>query len=591
MTMDVSTETDQPLRFGSFELDVRSRELRKGTTAVRLQEQPFEILRMMLERPGLVVTRSELRQRLWPGGTFVDFEHSLNAAVKRLRAALGDDAENPRFVETLPRRGYRFIAPLEEPPGESSEPVGVTPRIRLAVLPFADLSGDSQEYFTDGLTEEMIAQLGRLCRGRIGVIARGSSMLFKGTTQRAREIGRALRAEYLLEGGVRREADRVRITARLVETSGETHLWAETYERHMTDCLSVQADVAERIARSLALELMPDEVPTAAGASTSASAYQEYLKGRYHWNRSDDAGDVAREEAIARALSSFTAALEIDPRFAPAHAMAARMHVARAEHYLETPRRALEAARAAAKRALDLEPGLPEAHLAVGEVRRLLEWDWRGAEAAYSQAIALNPSQENAHRRYGMLLAVLSRTVEAVREAERACELDPLCLVVGTTAAWVRYVAGDYEAAIERCRRVLDLDPRHLSAQRLMGAAYLQAGRTRDALDAFEVRHQALERDPVTLSWLAHARAVTGGRSAAQDLLAILQRLDGSRYLPHYHLAIAYAGLGDVEAAFVALEQATVDCDPALAHVAVEPRFGPIRSDPRYARLVNLLGL
>ena len=236
---------------------MRSRELRKGKTSVRLQEQPFEILRMMLERAGLVITREELQRRLWPGGTCVDFEHSLNAAVKRLRAALGDDADNPRFVETLPRRGYRFIGAFDTGAAESDAAQGVVPRLRIAVLPFTCLDDTGPEYFTDGLTEEMIAQLGQLYRGRIGVIARWSSMVFKGTTQRAREIGQALRADYLLEGSVRREGDRVRITARLVESSSETHLWAETYDRDLTDCLSVQVDVATRIAQSLTVELAP----------------------------------------------------------------------------------------------------------------------------------------------------------------------------------------------------------------------------------------------------------------------------------------------------------------------------------------------
>src|SRR5687768_5599485 len=274
--------TPQILRFGNFELDVRSRELRGSGACVRLQEQPLEILRLMLERPGAVVTRDELRRRLWPEGTFVDFEHSLNAAVKRLRAALGDDADHPRFVETLPRRGYRFIGAMEAG-GADKVGEGVP---RVAVLPFSNLSEEgSQEYFTDGLTEEMIAQLGQRCRGRLGVIARWSSMVFKGSTQRSREIGQALRAQYLLEGSVRREGDRVRVTASLVETASETHLWSETYERHLTDCLQVQSDIAARIAESLTLELVTENAaPRSRSAATSASAYQEYLKGRYHWN-------------------------------------------------------------------------------------------------------------------------------------------------------------------------------------------------------------------------------------------------------------------------------------------------------------------
>ena len=258
------------MKFGSFELDVRLREFRAGSIRVRLQEQPFEILRLMLERPGDVVTREELRQRLWPAGTYVDFEHSLNAAVKRLRAALGDDAENPRFVETLPRRGYRFIARLDTAPAPASAPAKPV-RPRLAVLPFANLSEDpAQEYFSDGLTEEMILQLGSVSGGRVGVLARWSSMVFKGTTRRAREIGDALGADYLVEGSVRREGDRVRITARLVEAASETQLWSEAYERELTDCLVVQTDVAARIARSLATELSP---PAERHAPCDAAAY------------------------------------------------------------------------------------------------------------------------------------------------------------------------------------------------------------------------------------------------------------------------------------------------------------------------------
>ena len=583
--MDALMDADGTLRFGSFELDVRSRELRTGTATVRLQEQPFEILRMMLERPGALVTRDELRQRLWPDGTFVDFEHSLNAAVKRLRAALGDDADNPKFVETLPRRGYRFIAAMD---AEGADKAGeAVPRV--AVLPFSNLSeGGAQEYFTDGLTEEMISQLGQRCRGRLGVIARWSSMVFKGSTQRSREIGQALRAHYLLEGSVRREGERVRVTASLVETASETHLWSETYERHLTDCLQVQSDIAARIAESLALELVDDEPPPRLRrAAASASAYQEYLKGRYHWNH----WLMPTDEGIEYALASFNEALRIDPHFAPAYASLARAQIARAVHYREQPRHALEAARAAAKRSLELEPELFEGHLALADVRRMLEWDWRGAETAYVQAIALNPSQENAHRAYAAMLIALARPAEAIRESERACELDPLCLVVNTNAAWVRYLAGDYAAALDRCQRTAELDPQYLPARRMIGTVFLQSGKTDDAIRVLEAAYAEARQDPVLASSLAYAKAVAGDRAGAMALLEEIRRLDRKRYLPPYQLALVHIGLDDADRAFAALEQATVDADPALGNLAVDPRIQPLRSDPRYARLVDLLGL
>jgi TolB-like protein/lipoprotein NlpI len=578
----MNTEHDR-LRFGSFELDVHSRELCTGTTRVRLQDQPFEILRLMLERPGLVVTRDELRDRLWPQGTFVDFEHSLNAAIKRLRAALGDDADNPRYVETLPRRGYRFIGAVDE---EGTGGPGHAPgqRVRMAVLPFTHV-GSEQEYFTDGLTEEMIAQLGRLCRGRIGVIARQSSMAFKGTTRPARDIGQALRADYLLEGSVRREGDRVRITARLVETAGETNLWVDSYERELNDCLSVQTDVAARIAQSLAMELAPERPPAGREArSPNAAAYNAYLKARYLWNKPGDSG---ADEAIG----FFEQATAADPSYAAAYAGLARAQVTRAEYYHERPRLALEKARVAAERALQIDPLLSDAHVALGDVRRMLQWDTRAARAAYSQAIALNPSHEAAHRAYAVMLASLGRYAQAVREADRACELDPLCLLVNTHAAWVRFAAGDYGAVIEQCRHTLEMDARYAAARRLLGAAYLQAGQEKEAMQTLEFAAQASEGDPIALAWLVHARAVLGDRAAAAGLLTKLERMSRQRYVPPFHVALAHIGLGETDAAFDALARAAEDRDPLLPNVAVDPRFAPLRGDGRYNDLRAQLGL
>ena len=307
--METSANARAPLRFAGFELDLQSRELRTTTGFIRLQQQPFAVLQMMLERPGEVVSRDELRRRLWPDGTFVDFEHSLNAAVKRLRSALGDDADRPRFVETLSRRGYRFIAKLDNDAEHTGcvEPCNRR-GVRLVVLPFTNLSDDpAQDYFSDGLTEELIAQLGVTCRGRIGVIARCSSGAFKGMSMRAREIGQMLRAACLLEGSVRCDGNSLRITARLIESASETQLWCESYTRKLSNCLnmtsgslSIQTDVASHIAQSLALELMPSVVAPALSPALDAVAYESYLNERYHrcsWGeKGPDYRSISRRE-------------------------------------------------------------------------------------------------------------------------------------------------------------------------------------------------------------------------------------------------------------------------------------------------------
>jgi TolB-like protein/DNA-binding winged helix-turn-helix (wHTH) protein/Flp pilus assembly protein TadD len=575
-------DAERLLHFESFELDVRSRELRKGKNRIRLQEQPFEILRLMLERPGDVVTREELARRLWPEGTFVDFEHSLNAAVKRLRAALGDDADNPRFVETLPRRGYRFIAALGGGATIAMAPITPDYKARLAVMPFANLSGDSsQEYFSDGLTEEMFLQLGRLGRGRIGVISRSSSNLFRGSARRAREIGEMLRADYLLEGSVRREADRVRITAQLVETSTESHLWTDVYERNLTDCLSVQAEVAARIAQSLAVELLPEQPVQ---PSTDAAAYQTYLKGRYYWNLPGDQG-------FEQAIVYFGQACAADPNFAAAHADLARTHTGQAEYYNVVPRVALETARPIAERSLQLDPHLSHAHMAVANIRAMLDWDWDAAEAGFRQAITLNPSSNGAHRWYGLLLAGLGKSSEAVREAQRARELDPLCLVVGTSAAWTQFMAGDYEGAIDTCRDVMDMEPHFTPGWRVLGASLIQMGREAEGVAELEAAAANAPADPVLLAWLAHAKAIRGECGVARTILDALHRQRQQLYVPAFHLALAHVGLGQHDEAFGLLDEACEERDPALVNLVGDPRFDAIRRDARFAKLSSRLRL
>jgi TolB-like protein/Tfp pilus assembly protein PilF len=576
----------QAVRFDDYEVDLGTRELRKAGVRVRLQEQPFQILAMLLARRGGVVTRDEIRDRLWPDGTFVDFEHSVNAAIKRLRAALGDTAGSPRYVETLPRRGYRFVAPVtgaENEKTSSKEQHAAPPehRRRLVVLPFTNLSGDAQDYFSDGLTEEMIAQVGRRCANHIGVLARTSSMLYKNVARAAGDIGEALHADYLVEGSVRRDGDRVRITAQLIETRSETHLWADSYDRDLADCLAVQTDVASQIAHALTLELLPRQA-TAVSGTRDAAAYQAFLRGRFHWNK---AGAAGLDEAIAY----YDQALSLDPGFGGAYSARARARVSLCDYHMVDPREALEKARADAKRALELDPSDSEAHVAMGEVARVLDWNWPGAEASYRAALAANPNSEAACRYYGLFLVARGRA-QATAMADRACDLDPLCLVVNTAAASVDYFRGDFEAALARCRHTLTLNPTFGIARRRMAATLAALGRHTQALEEFELVSPT-RLDPVSRAWMGHTLAVSGNRAAAIALAnSLVHPADGSR-VPSYDLAILYTALGDTDAAFRHLTRAFESRDTALDTMNVEPRFAPLRGDGRFLGMVERLGL
>ena len=579
-------------RFGRFALDLRARELEKDGVRIRLQDQPFDVLVMLLEQPGEVLTRDELRRQLWPDGTFVDFEHGLNAAVKRLRATIGDRADSPRFIETLHRRGYRFISPVEriEPEPEArAGPAGAGgwfgEKPRLAVLPFKDLGGveDAHPYFSEGLTEEMITELGRSCASRLAVAARYSSMLVQRNARTIRSIGQILRADYILEGSVRREQNRVRITAQLVETRGESQVWADTYERELCDCFLVQADVATRIAHALSLELLPESRKALGNGTHHLAAHQAYLKGLYHWNSTADDG-------LVQAVWYYEQALTLDPEFASAHSALGRAHVCAANWYVTGPRPAFEAARAAAVRALQLDHTDSDAHVTLAEVEKSANRDWARAEEAYRLALSFNPSNEGAHRLYGLFLAARKRPAEAALAAERACELDPLCLVVHTSAAWVSYLSGSHDEAVQRCRHTLDMDAQFVSARQILAAALFQLGRTDEAIAELE-DIVARRPDAVSLTWLAHMTGTRGDKSRATSLLQDLRAVAANRYASAYHLALAHTGLGHVDDAIALLSTAGDECDPALVNLAVEPRFEALRADPRYRRLVDRLGL
>jgi TolB-like protein/tetratricopeptide (TPR) repeat protein len=579
--VDGPTATPGVIRFGPFELDVASRELRKGDVRLRLQDQPFEILRMMLERPGEVVTREELRQRLWPKGTFVDFEHSLNTAVKRLRAALGDDADRPRFVETLPRRGYRFIAALADRDPSEVE-TGTRPTIvRLAVLPFASLSEDrSQEFFSDGLTEELIAQLGRVCRDRIAVIANRSSMVFKGTSQPVRDIAQSLRADYLLEGSVRRDRMRVRITVRLIEAATETELWADTHDRTIDDWLSVQADVATHVAQSLMVELT--QLPQA--FVPNHRAQELYLKARSLWA-------LPGGEGLGEGLRCLDEAVRIEPGFAAGHGLLARLHIDAAERYRSVPRHALDAARDAAVRAIAQDAGNGDARVALADVFRLANFDWSRARRLYRDVLASNPSTEVAYRGYAVVRTLQGKHDLAIKAADLARELDPLSITSTVAVAWTRYLAGRHNEVIEVCGRTLATAPTHVPVVRLLALARAELGDGDTAVIELERAIAQVGPDPSLVSTLGHLYGSLGRQAEAIAQLTALQRFERDRYVSRYLLALVHLGIGRIDDAFDALDRALIDRDPLVAHVGLDPRCAPLRTDFRFVRLLDAMSL
>jgi serine/threonine-protein kinase len=399
-----------------------------------------------------------------------------------------------------------------------------------------------------------------------------------------REIAGALHAHFMVEGSVRTDGGRMRITAQLIEAQGETQLWADSFERPLSDCLLVQADVATRIVRAVAVELLPDRAPTPSSGTRNLDAYQAFLKGRYYWQRPG-------EDGLRECLTFYQQALTLDPHFGDAHGALARATVAAAEYYIQEPRKAFDSAELAASRALAIDPAQSEAYTALAEIRRARDWNWDGAEDAFRRALAINPSNEGARRLYGVFLASRGQTSQAVAMTDIACELDPLCLVSNTGAAWVRFITGDYGWVIDRCRHTIDMAADFPAPHRLLAAAMLQMGDVAGSVSYLDSAPAVVRQEPTTIAWLAHAVAVSGDTARAKSLLCQLEETSRSRYVSPYHRAIGWAGLGNADTAFTLLARACDDRDPSLMHLVSEPRFNVLRSDARYRALTQRIGL
>ncbi len=563
-------------RFGVFEFDARTGELRKRGTLVRIQDKPLQILVLLLERPGDMVTRDVLRQNLWQADTFVDFDHGLNTAINKLREAIGDSAENPKYIQTVPRRGYRFIAPVQQL--RSVPSVDAAPAMRklmLAVLPLINLTGIAEEeFFVDGMTEELITQLAGLNPARLGVIARTSMMRYKATSKSIKEIGRDLGVEYIVEGSMRRADGRVRITAQLIQASDQTHIWAQSYEREMSSILALQREVAQMIAMRVHVQLTPARA--AATRTVAPQAYELYLKGRYYLNR---ANPYDHEKALAH----FQQAAEEDPLYAPAYAGIADTFVFQA-FYQGLPRKLALQAREAAHRAIELDPDLANAHTSLAIIKALNDWDWAGADAGFLRAINLEPGSSNVHRAYSEFLSLMGRCEQALVEARHARELDPFSGNANYDLAFAMFNARQYDEAIRQLHKVLELDPNCFPAHVGLAHIYALQSRYEEALAEFA----QVGMRPELVAWI-HALA---GRNeqARKTLREALEVKEGPGVSPLI-LSLVYYLLGERDEAFRYLEQGYEQRDWLMIGLQAFPPFDPMRSDPRVAHFCRRIGL
>jgi TolB-like protein/Flp pilus assembly protein TadD len=462
-------------------------------------------------------------------------------------------------------------------------------RLTLAVLPFDNLSGDAdQEYLSDGLTEEMITQLGRLEPDRLRVLARSSTWKYKRAARDIGQLRRELGADYVLEGSLRRAGERVRVTAQLVQVDDQSQVWAETYERDLRDVLVVQSEVAEAVARAIAVTLTPDaQARLARRRPIHAEAYQDYLRGRFFGNRRTAA-------ALKQALGYFQKAITADPGYAPAYSGLADSYWSLGASSIVgglPPRQAMPEAKAAALKALQIDPTLAEAHTSLAMVHLLYEWDLAACEREVRRALELDPNYTAAHHWYSHCLLPLGRTEESLAESKRALELEPLHLVVGVHLGWHYLYARQYDQAIEQFRKTLELDPAFPQAQRYAAWAYLQKGMHPEAIAALRAALDSLGRDPEIEGELGHALAVAGRRTEALTILEGLGHLSATRYVSPYSIALVHAGLGDRDQALAWLDKAYAERSDYMPYLRLEPMLDGLRSDPRFAALVERVGL
>jgi TolB-like protein/DNA-binding winged helix-turn-helix (wHTH) protein len=621
------------LRFDGFELDVRAAELRKAGVKLRLQGQPIQVLATLLNNPGELVTREQLRAQVWPAETFVDFDHSLHNAIARLRETLGDSAGTPRYIETLPRRGYRFIGTvervgIEEPlPTERTEPLreplivpvprrsrglliaalltiaaiaaalvfiptlshraAGSPSVRsIAVLPLANFSGDpTQEYFADSMTDELITDLAKI--GGVRVVSRTSAMRYKGTRKGLPEIARELNVDGIVEGSVTRSGQRVRITAQLLYGPTDKHLWAETYDRDLGDVLGLQSEVAQAIAQQVRAQVTPQQQARFNTARpVNPEAYDAYSRGRYHlWNQ------FGMVQSLNTAKTYFEEAIRKDPGFALAHSGLADAFLYLAIFRHVSPESSYRPAEDAVRQALTLDDSIGEAHDTLAVLSWRYDWDWDATERELNQAIALAPSYSCAHEDRAVYLAFRGRRSEAEAEVAKSQELDTSVYSALTEAA-VRYQLRDFDQLVDASRRGVAQNPNEWFEHFYLGAGYEGTGKQLEAISEYQKAVELSGGDQDATAALAHAYAGIGRKSEPQKILRDFEQKSTKVYVSPYLIATLYASLGDKDSAFKFLEKAYREKSLDISwYLKADLRIDNLRSDPRYQSLLRRVGL
>ncbi|HKE45105.1 MAG TPA: tetratricopeptide repeat protein [Steroidobacteraceae bacterium] len=568
----------QHYRFGPFTFDGHGRVLLRDSKDLGLPPKAADTLNLLLEHAGSVVDKGTLLDSVWPG--VVVGEGSLTRTVSILRKALGGNDASRAYIATVSKRGYRFVAPLDR--GAAEEPA--QSRTMLAVLPIENLSSSRRhDYFSDGLTEEMIAQLSTLNPERLGVIARTSSMMFKGTAKRIGEIGRDLGAHYIVQGSVRRERGRVRIAAQLIQVRDETHVWADTYEREAGDMLRLQCEVAQAIAREIQIKLTPRVARRFTDTSDiPAATYQAFLRGRHFLNQRTESG-------MRDSIAQFEAALEHCPTHAPAYAGIADANVMLACRGMVPARETFRRARSAARRALDLDAESGDARASLAHVR-LHDWDWEGLDQDFRRATELSPSHAIAYYWYGEYLMCQGRPEEAIATTEAAVRLDPLSPVIRSALGMILYLARRYDRASEVLVDAVETTPEHFLPHLRLGLVRIQQQRFADAIRCLKLSTALASRSTETQAALAMAYAASGERAKAARIVKQFERQRGKRYVLPYNIAKIHAAAKDRTRAFEWLETAYEGGNPDLIELNSEPLFDPIRDDKRFTHLMRRIG-